>query len=100
MTQIIDGKKISAEIKDELKEKVTTLKAEGKEITLAVIQVGNDPASTVYVGNKKKSCAYIGIRSLAYELPEDTTEEELLSLVEQLNQSRDCLLYTSDAADE
>lgn len=89
MTQIIDGKKISAEIKDELKEKVAALKAEGKEITLAVIQVGNDPASTVYVGNKKKSCAYIGIRSLAYELPEDTTEEELLSLVEQLNESRD-----------
>lgn len=89
MTQIIDGKKISAEIKDELKEKVSALKAEGKEITLAVIQVGNDPASTVYVGNKKKSCAYIGIRSLAYELPEDTTEEELLSLVEQLNQSKD-----------
>lgn len=89
MTQIIDGKKISAEIKDELKEKVAALKAEGKEITLAVIQVGNDPASTVYVGNKKKSCAYIGIRSLAYELPEDTTEEELFSLVEQLNQSRD-----------
>ena len=89
MTQIIDGKKISAEIKDELKEKVTALKAEGKEITLAVIQVGNDPASTVYVGNKKKSCAYIGIRSLAYELPEDTTDEELLSLVEQLNESKD-----------
>lgn len=89
MTQIIDGKKISAEIKDELKEKVAALKAEGKEITLAVIQVGNDPASTVYVGNKKKSCAYIGIRSLAYELPEDTTEEELLSLVEQLNESKD-----------
>ena len=89
MNQIIDGKKISAEIKDELKEKVAALKAEGKEITLAVIQVGNDPASTVYVGNKKKSCAYIGIRSLAYELPEDTTEEELLRLVEELNQSRD-----------
>ncbi len=89
MTQIIDGKKISAEIKDELKEKVAALKTEGKEITLAVIQVGNDPASTVYVGNKKKSCAYIGIRSLAYELPEDTTEEELLRLVEELNQSRE-----------
>lgn len=89
MTQIIDGKKISAEIKDELKEKVSALKAEGKEITLAVIQVGNDPASTVYVGNKKKSCVYIGIRSLAYELPENTTEEELLSLVNQLNESRD-----------
>ena len=89
MTQIIDGKKISAEIKDELKEKVAALKAEGKEITLSVIQVGNDPASTVYVGNKKKSCAYIGIHSLAYELPEDTTEGELLSLVEQLNESKD-----------
>ena len=89
MTQIIDGKKISAEIKDELKEKVAALKAEGKEITLAVIQMGNDPASTVYVGNKKKSCAYIGIHSLAYELPEDTTEGELLSLVEQLNESKD-----------
>lgn len=89
MTQIIDGKRISAEIKDELKEKVAELKAEGKEITLAVIQVGSDPASTVYVGNKKKSCAYIGIRSLAYELPEDTTQEELLRLVEELNQSRD-----------
>lgn len=89
MTQIIDGKKISAEIKDELKEKVAALKAEGKEITLAVIQVGNDAASSVYVGNKKKACAYIGIRSLAYELPEDTTEEELLSLVAQLNESRD-----------
>lgn len=89
MTQIIDGKKISAEIKDELKEKVAALKAEGKEITLAVIQVGNDPASTVYVGNKKKSCAYIGIHSLAYELPEDTTEGELLSLVEQINESKD-----------
>ena len=70
-------------------EKVAALKAEGKEITLAVIQVGNDPASTVYVGNKKKSCAYIGIHSLAYELPEDTTEGELLSLVEQLNESKD-----------
>lgn len=89
MTQIIDGKKISAEIKDELKEKVAELKAEGKEITLAVVQVGSDPASTVYVGNKKKSCAYVGIRSLAYELPEDTTEEELLHLVEELNQSKD-----------
>lgn len=76
MTQIIDGKRFLLRLRDELKEKVTALKAEGKEITLAVIQVGNDPASTVYVGNKKKSCAYIGIRSLAYELPEDTTEEE------------------------
>ena len=85
MAQIIDGKKISQEIKDELKAKVETLKAEGKEICLAVIQVGNDPASTVYVGNKKKACAYIGIKSLAYELPEETTEEELLDTIDKLN---------------
>lgn len=86
MAQIIDGKLISAQIKDELKEKVSALKAEGKEVTLAVIQVGNDPASTVYVGNKKKACEYIGIQSLAYELPDTTSEKELLDLVIKLNQ--------------
>lgn len=85
MTQIIDGKKISAEIKEELKEQVAAYKALGKEICLAVIQVGDDPASTVYVRNKKNACAYIGINSLAYELPGETTEEELLSLIEELN---------------
>ena len=89
MTQIIDGKKISSEIKDELKEKVAALKAEGKEITLAVIQVGNDPASSVYVGNKKKSCEYIGIRSLAYELPDETSESALLDLIKELNERND-----------
>jgi methylenetetrahydrofolate dehydrogenase (NADP+)/methenyltetrahydrofolate cyclohydrolase len=86
MALIIDGKKISSEIKDELKNKVSVLKEQGIEITLAVIQVGEDPASTVYVGNKKKACEYIGIRSLAYELPENTTQEELVTLVERLNQ--------------
>lgn len=86
MAQIIDGKKISAEIKDELKAKAAVLKEQGIEITLAVIQVGSDPASSVYVGNKKKACEYIGIRSLAYELPEETTQEELISIVEKLNQ--------------
>lgn len=85
MASIIDGKKISQEIKDELKTKVEALKAEGKTAALAVIQVGNDPASSVYVNNKKKACAYIGIESLSYELPEETTEEELLKLVERLN---------------
>ncbi|MBO7650543.1 MAG: bifunctional methylenetetrahydrofolate dehydrogenase/methenyltetrahydrofolate cyclohydrolase FolD [Lachnospiraceae bacterium] len=85
MAFLIDGKKISAEIKDELKEKVAALKKAGKELTLAVIQVGNDKASTVYVGNKKKACEYIGVRSLAYELPEETTEEELLNLIAELN---------------
>ena len=85
MAKLIDGKKISQEIKDELKEKVAVLKAQGKEICLAVIQVGNDPASTVYVGNKKKACEYIGIKSLAYELPEETKEEELLEIIDKLN---------------
>lgn len=89
MAQIIDGKAISAQIKDELKQKVSDIKAQGKEITLAVIQVGTDPASTVYVGNKKKACEYIGIRSLAYELPEETTEQELLALIDGLNQRAD-----------
>lgn len=86
---LIDGKKISSQIKDELKEKVSQLKSDGKEITLAVIQVGNDPASTVYVGNKKKACEYIGIKSLAYELSEDITQEELLDLIKKLNEDNE-----------
>ncbi len=85
MYQLIDGKKISQEIKEELKEKVAIRKEEGKEICLAVIQVGSDPASSVYVGNKKKACAYIGIESLSYELPEETTQQELLKLIDKLN---------------
>lgn len=89
MPQIIDGKKISTEIKDELKEKVARMKEEGVEVTLAVIQVGADPASSVYVGNKKKACEYVGIRSLAYELPEETTEEELLKIIDDLNERAD-----------
>ena len=86
MAQIIDGKAISARIKDELKEEVARKKAEGKQIALAVIQVGNDPASTVYVGNKKKACAYIGIDSVSYELPEETSQDELLALIDKLNE--------------
>ena len=85
MAQLIDGKKISNEIKDELKEEVAELKEKGVSICLAVIQVGDDPASSVYVRNKKRACAYIGIESKAFELPENTTEEELVSLVEELN---------------
>ena len=85
MAQIIDGKKISQDIKDELKEKVTALKDTGTEVALAVIQVGNDQASSVYVRNKKKACEYIGIRSLSYELPEETTEDALIELIEKLN---------------
>ena len=89
MPQIIDGKKISAQIKEELKEKTARLKEKGITVTLAVIQVGKDPASSVYVGNKKKACEYIGIRSLAYELEENTSEDELLALIEELNKRED-----------
>lgn len=85
MYQVIDGKKISQEIKDELKEKAAAMAKEGKKVALAVIQVGNEPASSVYVRNKKKACEYIGIESLSYELPEETTEEELVALIEKLN---------------
>ena len=88
MAYIIDGKKIAAEIKEEVKKEIEALKAQGKEVTLAVIQVGTDPASCVYVGNKKKACEYTGIRSLAYELPEETTEEELLERVKALNDDK------------
>lgn len=86
MAKLIDGKRISAEIKEELKQKVAALKEEGVTGALAVIQVGNDPASSVYVRNKKKACEFIGIDSLSYELPEETTQEELLELIEKLNQ--------------
>ncbi|WP_312493463.1 bifunctional methylenetetrahydrofolate dehydrogenase/methenyltetrahydrofolate cyclohydrolase FolD [Anaerosporobacter sp.] len=89
MAHLIDGKAISLQIKEELKQKATEYKERGIEVTLAVIQVGNDPASSVYVGNKKKACEFVGIRSLAYELPEETTQEELISLVNELNERAD-----------
>lgn len=85
MAKIIDGKAISIQIKDELKQKVSELKEQGITKCLAVIQVGDNPASTVYVRNKKKGCEYIGIDSLSYELPEETTEIELLELINKLN---------------
>ena len=89
MAQIIDGKVIAGQIKDELKVKVAAYKADGVEITLAVIQVGSDPASSVYVNNKKKACEYIGMKSLAYELGEETTQEELLKIISNLNNRDD-----------
>ena len=85
MYNLIDGKAVSAYIKDKVKDETAALKSRGKEITLAVIIVGNDPASRVYVNNKKKACEYVGFRSLEYALPEETTEDELLALIEKLN---------------
>ena len=85
MAKIIDGKQISASVKDEVKKEVEQLNQQGICPCLAGVIVGDDPASRVYVNNKKKACAYIGIGSKSYELPEATTEEELVALVEDLN---------------
>ncbi|MEZ0535734.1 bifunctional methylenetetrahydrofolate dehydrogenase/methenyltetrahydrofolate cyclohydrolase FolD [Caldicellulosiruptoraceae bacterium PP1] len=85
MAQIIDGKKIAQQVKQEVKEKIKQLNDKGIEVTLAVIIVGNNPASRVYVDSKKRDCAEIGIKSIEYALSEDTTEEQLLSLIEKLN---------------
>ena len=86
MFKLIDGKMVSAAVKDRVKEEVARLKEKGIEGALAVIIVGNDPASKVYDGNKKKACEYVGIRSVEYALDENTTQQELLALVEKLNQ--------------
>ena len=83
--QIIDGKVISKQIKEECRIKAEQYKEQGIEITLAVVQVGSDPASNVYVRNKKRACEECGIKSLSYELPEETSEEELLALIAELN---------------
>lgn len=88
MAKIIDGKAISAQIKEELKIKVSEYKKQGIEITLAVVKVGNDPASAVYVRNKEKACEYVGIHSRTLALPEETTEEELLATVLELNEDK------------
>ena len=89
MANIIDGKAISLAVKDEIKVKTAELASKGITATLAVILVGEDPASQVYVKNKKKACEYCGIRSLSYELPADTTEEKLLELIDKLNNRDD-----------
>ncbi len=88
--QILDGKAISQEIVREVRAKVDARVASGKRApALAVILVGSDPASQVYVGNKKRQCENAGITSLAYDLPAETSEEEVLKLVAELNQNDD-----------
>ena len=80
---------MSARIKEDLKNEVANLKAEGKSVGLAVMIVGNNSASRVYVDNKKKACAEIGIYSEEYALPEDTTQEEILEIIDMLNKKDD-----------
>jgi methylenetetrahydrofolate dehydrogenase (NADP+)/methenyltetrahydrofolate cyclohydrolase len=85
--KIIDGKAVAADLKQQLKLATTERLAEGKRRPgLAVVLIGANPASQVYVGSKRKSCEEIGFKSEAYDLPETTSEEELLSLIDTLNQ--------------
>lgn len=85
MYKMIDGKEVSNHVKTKVREEVDALKEKGIEPALAVIIVGNDPASRVYVNNKKKACEFTGMRSVEYAMPEETTEEELLSVIDKLN---------------
>lgn len=86
---IIDGKKVSSTVKEQVKNETAELKAKGITPGLAVILVGDDPASRVYVNNKKKACEYVGFRSEEFALPATTSQKELLDLVEQLNERED-----------
>ena len=85
MAVIIDGKEVAREKREQIKNRVESLKSQGKTVGLAVIIVGENPASRVYVNNKKKACLEVGIESFEYALPENTTEQELKNLVEKLN---------------
>lgn len=87
MANIIDGRAVAAFVKGREKEKVIALKEKGIEVCLAVILVGNDPASCVYVANKRKDCDELGIKSIEYALGEDTTMDELLKLIDELNKN-------------
>ncbi len=88
MSKIIDGKKVSAFVKENIKNEVKNLKERGIGVGLAVILVGEDPASKIYVANKKKACEDLGIVSMEYLLPENTTTDELLSLIDTLNNEK------------
>lgn len=87
--QIIDGKQISAQVKQDVKEEVAQLSQRGLIPGLAVVIVGDDPASRIYVNNKKKACELVGIHSEEYALPAQATEAELLALVSELNEKRE-----------
>lgn len=89
MAKILDGKAVSAHVREQVKAEVEALAKQGVPVGLAVIIVGDDPASRTYVNNKKKACAAAGIRSEEYALPADTTQEALLALVETLNKKPD-----------
>ena len=85
MSRIIDGKAVSAQVKERIRLETEQLKDKGIEVGLAVVIVGDDPASKVYVRNKKLACEAVGFKSYEYALPEETTEEQLLELIKTLN---------------
>ena len=85
MSKIIDGKAVSAQVKERIRLETEQLKDKGIEVGLAVVIVGDDPASKVYVRNKKLACEAVGFKSYEYALPEETTEEQLLELIKRLN---------------
>lgn len=89
MAQRLDGKAVSAQVRAQVAQEVKALKEKGVTPGLAVVIVGDDPASRVYVNNKKKACAEVGIYSEEYALPAETTQEELLGLVHKLNGKTD-----------
>lgn len=101
----IDGKEVSAAVREQISSEVKELKAKGVTPGLAVIIVGNDPASRVYVNNKKKGCEQVGMNSFEYALPEETTTQELVALIEKLNNDVDvhgilCQLPVPEHIDE
>lgn len=105
MARIIDGKLVSQAVKDGVKEQVALLNSKGVSVTLAVIIVGDDPASRIYVNNKKKACEATGIVSREYALPADTSLEELIELIEKLNSDSEvngilCQLPLPEGLDE
>ncbi len=85
---LISGKEVSQKVKDEIKSQTKLLKDKGISVKLAVIIVGDDPASHIYVKNKKKACEYVDFESLEYALDENTSEEELLELIDKLNKDK------------
>ena len=102
---IIDGKKVSADVKAQVAEETKRLAVDGIVPTLAVILVGDDPASRVYVNNKKKACELVGFKSLEFKLPAETTQAELMALVDELNARDDvngilCQLPLPDGLDD
>ena len=85
---IIDGNRIASQLYGEIKERIDALKSKGHSLCLAFVLLGNDPASEVYVRMKDKKCAELGMGSMTFRLPYDTTEEQLLRKIDELNRDR------------